>query len=1489
MDFPGGSITNIRVIDGFSNIYWRIYTEDPSITNQPGEAPANGYTILKHLSRLKDLELRLRNLECLVSSYPRRLGLWVFSATPGFESLGPLCSREGKDEQNRLLVGATTLKVSASGNITAWDIVKNLSNDPQNASGTPAGPQRPQNAAGTPTRRMDGYSSSATIYASFISAVTGALNLQLIRRNKVIPLGSRSLFTIVDRECYEHLKTANNDPSPSSALTTLQVQLTSAGKLTVTLQTISQPGILRLLQPGDDLAGLQNLPSGIDLWLSPSGSVARLVTTTPGSIDPFSPYPSGDGSAIDGNETAQRKQWKLTVLEWLKNFGLAVDSIEETVWVEVEVWEPFYSRLAGETMRPNEENTFSLPLKRILWPAIYCFRRVKSSTSERRHDYHPMAEDPLDFAQKWRGMEIPENSDATPKPAPNHQQQAKEQEIPLTNLTDPPEALESLSRASQYPELQTASLVYPTPPDGAVGMGLHATAPSDGLVDDADLGLLFSHTQNKQKIQDNISFKDRSDVDVSTAFGPTPGLTVGSGLYDTNDDDDLFGDMNEKDFGAKGITDVDFSFFDDPGFDRMAGSAQHVVQDMSDVIEPSEPEMQPDPVDIIIPDVPAPQETPIEHASLPEMSPLHEQTPKPTLQKTPVNDNLVGPSSPDENNQTISPPLSPVEIKKILLPGPDGESQSPPRHLQGQSYYNPVAFKQNMSNWDQKYGAAGKFWFTATDAGPSMESSSIQGDIPTIGIPRRHRKVSTAEANSKTFDGQASPPGDDDQEPWQVSDSDSDSSDESDSAASERGASPATFPTRKRKRARSNSGSLIVQEKSIGEPDQESSVPKAGQSIFLGNFLSTFSDWSMTGYFSFPENQTFPVLARKDLQVQVAQILADQVVQSSLDHKLDGRVGISDLGDGAYSIRTLLKDTEFMDGMERLDLNGFISLQDHNQSPPPANTATSRQASQRKEAGKGSISKLYPPHVRVRRGKEYLETLPPAVTFWETFGLEPAFGPKDVAAYCICPQSMTEAADAFLERISLLYSSCNLGVHARGDKSNGLDQTSGSWNIESSDYPSAMQSLKGICESLGIALQNIPPSKDNIVIYMINPFTHAASMVDLCTAFWSLFQKYATDPEKQQSRLLNEVVLQIIPMDFVVSTESLVVPPQVEYLRLALEVYSRCPPKSAQPSLVNCAPPMLLAEPLPRSLHFRLASEKSSPLQEGKCLHVACSKSQDQRWISVAWSDNTGSLQRTMSYNLRFRGGSSSRNVHDIRGEIWGATKDIMDRISARWRLILVYTGPVDQDEVDSWSNLVEQYNKTITVPSELTVLNVSATPDLYLEPPFLPIPMSVFNAQTSSTPVATPNPSVLSPDQTGNAPTPPSGVNAPTPTESTLEAESESLLTDICDESWGVILSHRLNSSPHLTEYRPALTSGYLLRRKGATDGDGLYALTVNLIYTQRHPSIHESLLRETLGMYRDLATLARARGTCAVQRSTMPWHISTAIRAQELLSYVL
>lgn len=85
-------------------------------------------------------------------------------------------------------------------------------------------------------------------------------------------------------------------------------------------------------------------------------------------------------------------------------------------------------------------------------------------------------------------------------------------------------------------------------------------------------------------------------------------------------------------------------------------------------------------------------------------------------------------------------------------------------------------------------------------------------------------------------------------------------------------------------------------------------------------------------------------------------------------------------------------------------------------------------------------------------------------------------------------------------------------------------------------------------------------------------------------------------------------------------------------------------------------------------------------------------------------------------------------------------------------------------------------------------------------------------------------------------------------------------------------------------------MASGYLLRRKGVSDNDGVVAMSVNLIHVQHLHGVYcESLLRDVLRMYRDLATLARAKGLSHVKHNTLPWHIASAVKGQETMSYVL
>ncbi|KAJ5525586.1 hypothetical protein N7494_012236 [Penicillium frequentans] len=1464
MDFPGNASTNIHLIDGFSTIYWRIYTEETSIANNPPEGPPNGYTILKHLSRLKDLEAKLRLLNCLASC-PRRLGLWVFSPTPDFESLRTLYVKEGSEVSKKILVDMTVLKVSASGSIASQDLIRSLSSETQNQTGPQTGQQRPQQSQPN-SRRPESHSSSAAIYASFISAVTGAISLHMIRSHGAFPLGSRTLFTAVQKVGYESPRVDNDSPFSKSCLTSMNIQLNGSGTLMISTQTISQVGISRLCGPQDNTADVLQMQPGTDLWLCPNGTVARLVSA---NVEP--PTVPSPGFAVSGNVAAKKRQWKLDVVQWLVNFGLLINSVDEEVWVEVEVWEPFFARLAGEAWRQTDEPQSPLPLKRMLWPARFCFKRTSSETKPQRNEKSwplALADDPLDFAERWP-------SEAETFLANNHltpalvieEPQSKDEDMSSPKV-DGLDGLESLSRMAQYTDLPTANLVYPTPPEGAAAIGLNHVNPMDNFHDDTD----FQMSPDAQQ-----------DPKTGPDFKLSPEVGIGTGRYDASDDEDLFGEMNERDFGSKGITDADFSFFDDPDFDNMHDdspavpnqeSSQPVLEeskleesaaDTNDLPTSAPPDVQ-DPAQGVTLEEPLPKETTDE-----DMEPSNEPI---AMESSPGN------SSDHKSPAIISPPLSPVEVKKILFSGAREEGTQRPldgRTLQG--HYHPVAFEKKIGDWNEKYGAAGKFWF----ASGSKLDSSDQGpnSIPTIGLP--HRSRSGLNGTYAKLAGKNASPVTLDNDFEAAADSDSETSGDSDESSSEHAPTPIIVPSLKRKRVPSESDvqSAASPAKSAGGPDVNSNL-KVENCTFLGNFLANFSDWSFIGYFSAFQAQQLPVLVRREDQIPIAQLLVDQITQSSLDHPLGGCIGLFELENESLTWRTNLEETTFLGEVAKLDLKAYASLQDEVTAMPAQQPP--------KDSPKGSISRVAAPHVRMRRGKEYLEILPPAISFWETFGLEPAHGPKDISAYCIHPYAATNAADTFLNRFGLHYQSCNLGSHTRGDKSLGFENGLRSWDSESSSYATMMQSLKSLCEELGTDLSQYSPSTDNCVIYIINPFPHAAALADICAAFWNLFQQMAADADRQQGQPINEVALQIIPMDFIMSENSMVVPTQTEYLNLALEVYSRCRPKDTSSGPLLGAPAVLLADPLPKAINFRLAPDKGSPLQDGRSLHIAYSKSSDQRWLSVAWSDSSGSLQTSMSYCLRYRNRGTARAIAEVRNEVWATTRHIMERFQAQWKVILVNSEPIDPDEVEAWSNLAEQQNKMRPGSMELVIVAVNTVPDLSLEPNASQITSSVLNPHFSSTPVSTPNPSVsiASPEQTGNAPTPSAAYNAPTPTELSLEPDSDVVLTDISDESWAVTLSHRLNSSPHVTEFRPALASGHLLRRKGIADGDGVFTMTANLIHSQRPASLHEGLLKDILGMYRDLASLARARGMRSVQGNTLPWHIATALRAQELLSYV-
>lgn len=898
--------------------------------------------------------------------------------------------------------------------------------------------------------------------------------MQLVRRLDAIPLGARTLFTPIEPSFFSGPTIADGNANALPALTTLRIELSLTGKAIVSLHTVYQEGISRL--GGHDLTEVNpvDVRPNTDIWLAPNGTVARLIAFNAEKSNVFAERQKNDVTSRQFVE-ARQKLWKDTVVEWLRDVGLSVNSSEEEHWVEVEVSEPFYARFAADYLRQMDDIQSVSPLKRILWPSSFCFKRTKLTSASLIDDVDPLVtdcDDPVNFAENWIGTAGARQG--KPIPSTSHMQQTPQNKDSSTPRIDFSEQIESLARVAQYPDLQSASTVYPTPPDGALASAMNQTT-SDAFGSDAHDISMSTGAFRRRGMQ-----MARNPGD-ATAPRVKSESEVATGLYDTTGDEDLFGDIDDKGFGPKGITDDDFNFFDDPGMDNF-DMGKPIAEPALET--PQQPQLET--ADIQTPheafSIGKTQDDAIMQPPI-KSDPPDGQDPESVLNvekiETKQPQNIITASTPHEKywdlpEQAMSPPLSPVEVKKILFSTADTdapEAGKDSKHIdldidKKQSRYDSISFQQGLTISDQKYSNSGHFFFAARKNETSTANPA--SEIPIVGFPQGRKPIHSH--LSEKLNGTKQPPS-----TGRISRSASVSSSESSFDSSddeyERESSPARLATLKRKRPLSEaerSTTSSLERLSIAS-ETDTGWTREDCGVFLGNFFSVITDWSLAGYFSSKQNHYSPVLIRREDHVQLAQLMVDQLTQSSLSHKIDGCKTTPDLENDTITLHTPLDDSPMLEGNEKLDLKTLVSLHDNMQMT--MDTPSARPNMQRKDV-KGSITRITLPHLHVHRGKDYLDVLPSSMSFWETFGLEPANGPKDISAYCIYPHFASEGADVFMTRLGLVYSSCSFGQHVRGDRSKAFENGLGAWSIAKGDgaYVRTMQSLKNLCENLGMQL-----------------------------------------------------------------------------------------------------------------------------------------------------------------------------------------------------------------------------------------------------------------------------------------------------------------------------------------------------------------------------------------------------------------------------------
>jgi len=1361
------------------------------------------------------------------------------------------------------------------------------------------------------------------VHEYFLTAVLSSLSYTLCHDNGYLALNSRTF--VVPKHCYaENKRPALADEVDDDSiddhikLVTLSTDYTGGRVLVIRATMSKSTNFAHCSPPQYATNSIESIPPESILLLGPGGVMGRYKGIVNQNLKsrPMAEADDAHEGAEDHNPWNSFQRWKNHCLAWLEDKGLKMESLKNGPWLLVELY-PTQLVIGAHVPKDTALELSEEEPAFFSWPAALCFRQTNTVSDDDGTFGTLSTYDPLEFTQSW--FTTREDRDATILKRKKEREAAdaafkaqadSESQDVVSNMYSPL----ALRRSS------LAGMVYPTPPDG-IQHTVGATPSFDGNVS--------TPGQPSQLPLPDISSVAKLDAEVSEPMDMRNNQNSDLDFQDTSNGN-LFGDMGDDLFGeGNDITDADFSFFDEPD----------VFQDKHD-IDPIDEMNQDNAAETLgaIPFSAGDTFTADEKIEIPDVQMgntenflSQEIMPSGTAadslaQNTPTNKTENKTGLTDQGSQRHKPsPLLRPEVVFRRLSSFDVFS-SPLRRPEKQDvaavFENPVGafggvdFNPSFSQLHEKYGANGRFIYPSQKASPSI----MRTKLPTTDYfaRQRQRKLATYDPVSQDLDlskkGRAIDLGDglvQAEIPLNLSyQTPSPSSDPGDSSDAMPDSPLSLTVNLKRKREIQDVGENIEEEDEMSTSFEELKVDKdeKAENKYLDSSDASTLDadpagWSLATFLSWPESRAnAPILTDTEF-IAAAQILGDQAISRTFripGHESHGLHSTSLKTDVemAYApdfvqqdvlgaAKKLFKDVNSCTLSMFLEIQGMPrQLMGLNRLPPrPIQNPPGSQGSNPPKPSPAFM--LHPPHLEVRRSDSKLSVLPSAIPFWDVLGLAPRGNGKHIASLCIYPDAggMAENADAFLENIRSAYETRRLGNHERFD----LDSlNNGLLSLELGGQTARFASDQGlsIIQDALFQVANILSSSTldttNFVVYFVYDPQNPDVLVPICSAFHSMFEIYKNALADKNVR--NELVLQLVPLDFIAARTHLVVPTPTDYARLAMEVYDRCVDFQSGSAL----PSIAIEAPLPRTIDFKLTpSPSASLLQENSCLQIAYAQSIDDRWITAAWSDNVGNEQMTASYCLGRKEGPLTRQFSDIAHEIWETTLDIISSKKVHWRIMIAKCGVIEPQDVQFWRDLAgTETNAQIS----LTILTVDTQPSLQLLPAEISLPATTLMTQSAfyTTPVSTPQPSsLLSPEQSGAVSTPARDGGSSTPSDAVaeLKIEPDAALIDLTDQTYGAVLSHRINNTNSPLEVRPTMISGYLIKRTGASASDVPVAMEVNIIWTEMNPRILENFLKEILGWYRGLATLARARGVVAPARDTRPWHVAAAEKAVRLL----
>lgn len=1337
------------------------------------------------------------------------------------------------------------------------------------------------------TVESQGYGAIPTkeIHDYFITSVLASLSQRFCSKTGAVPLDSKS-FLLPSEE-------ALADPAASQILRTstiasLRVHLTTTGSLLIGVSLAVAQGIC---SDGNGLSPA--LPqSGGTVLAAPFGMFGTYQTMTDG--DQY----SVDGSMVQSPDTQLTRfrpdadgklgQWQRICCKLLEMRGISTSILSASTWLSLQ----YLRRRPNETRTDGKVTPVVNPHSYIIWPSALCYRKrtrgplILADTLEPNSASFQDEFDAMKHAEAWF-MGNGEREELLSKRKKEREslklsKDAGDGDARLLQSGFPSRAPRRTSNAAAG-----GGAMYPTPPDG-VQVTTGATPFIDGTtsspgnqVPSAGMGDLETSLSAPGNLVDG--------------FGEGWDATQSKREQSFNQEN---WDLNNDVFVENDITDADFNFFDEqpnamvanaPDSDLGNGHASTGVSDQSAIPEPQVP----------------PDHTEIKT----ESSPAPPVFAKPELKhaRSTLGENRIRDRSKARPAQGVKRPLSPFDpttvykrLKASIGPTLSNNNSAVIGSGRRGSAFDRLEFDRTFSVVNKKYEHNGRFNFAEDRA--EGDTARRSTSPPTTNYMKQHGKsrpalkdlppklgaqvagiAGTMDHDDIPRDARAEESTSDADDISLVSDQD-DMSDFSDEPSSP------TKTSVRRRRFADDVESIAPSTRDFELTDEQLVSGMDLNKLSINDSLEV----PVSSYFADPEPISPRAILSDDEFIMVAQILTEQAISGIVNYSLPESTQASLDVSGPqqqmmFSLRSSLQTLQAvlppcLQAANACPLRQLVDVQDVPLLATPSRIQPRLPGGGQEQ--RPSLVQIAPPHLELRRYDTKLSVLPSAVSFWESLGLGPSQGHKDILSVSVFPNldGMADSADVFMDRLRSTYESMKLGSFERMTTSpmtvpNGLlpyevDKTSNTpilAQVHRSNQPLVDEMAK-----LAVAIFNSVTPPKNFVIFFVYTPDNPGTIIESCLAFQRMFELYRRAITERKKPSQNEVVLQLVPIDFVATSTSMVVLPPSECIRLCLEVYDRCTLFGGpMPS-----PAIVLEQQLTQGINFQLRNQPSANiLQENSIMHIAYAQSVDERWVTAAWTDNRGCKQMTASYCLGRKEKPLTRTFADIAHEIWTTTNDLTSIWKVHWRIVITKVGAMNQQEINDWMTLAQTEVKSSVT---LVLLTVDTDPSLQLMPAMSKVPVASQSA-FYSTPVSTPQPSTMSPEQSGNPSTPKPGGGASTPgaDNTATEAEADASLVDVTDTTWGAVISHRLNTSQSLTDPMPSLISGYLIKRGAWRADDPPSVMEVNVVHCEGNPRMHELLLREMLSVFRGLGTIARARSVTQREGDVRPWHVAAVEKA--------